>query len=98
MDDAVITRPAGFWTRAVAFVLDLIVYLLVSISFSRLARVLWGPGFDGGTPAEGAVILFTVLFAIAYTTTLHSMGGQTIGKALMGIRVVPADRRRPLTL
>ena len=98
MDDAVITRPAGFWIRVMAFVLDLIVYLLVSLSFSRLARVLWGPGVDGGAPAEGAVIFFTVLFAIVYTTTLHSMGGQTIGKALVGIRVVAATDGAPLTV
>ena len=98
MDDAVSTRPAGFWIRAVALVLDLLVYLLVEISFSRLARLLWGPGADGGAPAQGAVIVFTVLFAIVYTTTLHSMVGQTIGKALVGVRVVAASDGTLLTV
>ena len=90
MDEAVITRPAGFWIRAAALVLDLTLYLLVKTSFSRLARALWGSGDDGGPPAEGGAILFTVLFALAYTTTLNTVGGQTIGKALVGIRVVSA--------
>jgi len=98
MDDAVSTRPAGFWIRAVALVLDLLVYLLVEISFSRLARLLWGPGADGGAPAEGAVIAFTLLFAIVYTTTLHSMLGQTIGKAVVGVRVVAATDGTLLTV
>ena len=98
MDDAASTQPAGFWIRAVAFVLDLLVYVVVEISFSRLARLLWGPGADGGAPVEGAVILFTVLFAIVYTTTLHSMLGQTIGKAVVGIRVVAASDGTLLTV
>jgi len=98
MDDAASTQPAGFWIRAVALVLDLLVYVLVEISFSRLARVLWGPGVDGGAPAEGAVVLFTVLFAIVYTTTLHSTVGQTIGKALVGVRVVAASDGTLLTV
>jgi len=98
MDDAAGTQPAGFWIRAVALLLDLLVYVVVEISFSRLARLLWGPGADGGAPAESAVVLFTVLFAIVYTTTLHSMLGQTIGKAVVGVRVVAATDGTLLTV
>jgi uncharacterized RDD family membrane protein YckC len=98
MDEGVPTRPAGFWIRTVALALDLIVYFLVDISLSRLARVLWGPGLDGDSTAEGAVLLFTVLFAIVYTTTLHAMSGQTLGKAVVGIRVVAAADGALLTV
>lgn len=91
MDEVVITRPAGFWIRVIALALDFVVYLLAEIALSRLARMLWGPGRDGDSSAEGAVLLFTVLFAIVYTTTLHSMAGQTLGKAVVGIRVVSAS-------
>ena len=99
MDEVVIARPAGFWIRAVALVLDLALYLLVKMSFSRLARALWGAGFEGeASSAEVAVTLFTILFAIVYTTTLHSMLGQTIGKAVVGVRVVAATDGTLLTV
>ena len=99
MDEVVIARPAGFWIRAVALVLDLALYLLVKMSFSRLARALWGSGYEGeASSAEGAVIFFTLLFAIVYTTTLNVVGGQTIGKALVGIRVVSAADGTLLTV
>ena len=35
--------------------------------------------------------VFTLVFAGVYTTVLHTMDGQTIGKMLMGARVVGAD-------
>src|SRR5262249_33729036 len=95
MDDAVVMRPAGFWIRTTALVLDVMVCILVYASFSRLGRLLWGPAAAGG---DGGVLLFTLLFAIAYTTTLHAVAGQTIGKSLVGVRVVAAADGARLTV
>ena len=89
MDEAVPVRPAGFWIRTAALLLDVILFMLVQASFSRLARVLWGPAPDGGA-ADGGVALFTLFFTLVYTTTLHTVAGQTIGKSLVGVRVVSA--------
>ena len=91
-------RPAGFWIRAVALLVDVAVCLLANVALSRFARRVLGPGLDGGAPAQGAVFLFTILFAIVYTTTLHSMSGQTLGKSLVGIRVVSAADGTLLTV
>ena len=98
MDEAVTTRPAGFWIRVIAFALDGVVVFLAALALSRLARGLWGREPDGSSTAEGAVLLFTVLFAIVYTTTLHTLAGQTLGKALVGIRVVAAGDGTLLTV
>src|SRR5437899_11453858 len=38
---------------------------------------------------------FTVVFAGAYTTVLHSLAGQTIGKMIVGVRVVGGDDGPP---
>jgi len=66
--------------------------------FARLARALWGPSPDGGTAVQGSVVFFTLLFTIVYTTTLHTVAGQTIGKSLMGVRVVSAADGTLLTV
>ncbi|HEU5193915.1 MAG TPA: RDD family protein [Methylomirabilota bacterium] len=94
MDEAAAMRPAGFWIRTAALVLDVMLFILVHASLSRLGRLLWGPA-DGG---DGGVLLFTLLFAIAYTTTLHAVAGQTIGKSLVGVRVVAAADGARLTV
>jgi|SRR5437763_4355584 len=94
MDDAVPARPAGFWIRAVALAIDVVVFVLVQMALARLARALWGPAPGGGTPAAAAVTVFTLLFTAAYATTLHTLAGQTIGKSLVGVRVVAADGAR----
>ena len=91
MDDAAPTRPAGFWIRAIALAIDGVIFLLVQASFSRLARLLWGPAPDGDTAVRGSVVLFTLLFAVVYTTALHTVAGQTIGKSMVGVRVVAAS-------
>jgi uncharacterized RDD family membrane protein YckC len=91
MDEALTTRPAGFWIRAAALVIDCILFAFAHLSLARLARALWGPGPDGGATAPGGVLFFTLLFTIVYTTTLHMLGGQTLGKSLVGVRVVAAD-------
>jgi uncharacterized RDD family membrane protein YckC len=98
MDRVVATRPAGFWIRAVALVIDVVLYVVVHASLSLLARFLWGPGLDGRSSAEGEVGFFTLVFAIAYTTTLHTLTGQTIGKAVVGVRVVAAADGALLTV
>jgi uncharacterized RDD family membrane protein YckC len=91
MDEAPAPRPAGFWMRAVALAIDLMVFVLVQASFGALATLLLGAAAeaDGGSPP--AVFLFTLLFTAAYTTVLHAIAGQTIGKSLVGIRVVGMD-------
>jgi uncharacterized RDD family membrane protein YckC len=96
MDDAQSTRPAGFWIRAVAVAIDAVVFMLVQVFLLRLARLLWGATPDGDDWLRPTAALFTLLFAAMYTTTLHAAGGQTIGKSLMGVRVV-SDDGAPLT-
>jgi uncharacterized RDD family membrane protein YckC len=84
-------RPAGFWIRAVALGIDLVVFALVQASFEAMATAMVGPEVDGVESAHTTVPLFTLLFTAAYTTVLHAVAGQTIGKSLVGIRVVSVD-------
>jgi uncharacterized RDD family membrane protein YckC len=78
------TRPAGFWIRAVAFAIDLIVLFLVQASLRLLAVRFWGADMAPVGP-------FTLLFAALYSTVLHALTGQTIGKLMVGVRVVNID-------
>jgi uncharacterized RDD family membrane protein YckC len=89
MDDVVPTRPAGFWVRAVAFGIDAVVCMLVQASLSALGRVLVGGGDN--TAAEPTAFFFTVIFAATYWTTLTMVAGQTLGKSIVGVRVVGTD-------
>jgi uncharacterized RDD family membrane protein YckC len=97
MDEASPPRPAGFWIRAVALAIDLVVFVLVQLSFDLMATAMLGPGPDGGSSQSPASLLFTLLFTAAYTTVLHAVTGQTIGKSLVGVRVLGTDGA-PLTL
>jgi uncharacterized RDD family membrane protein YckC len=97
MDEASPPRPAGFWIRAVALAIDLVVFVLVQYSFELMASAMLGPGADGGGAQSPVALLFTLLFTAAYTTVLHAVTGQTIGKSLVGVRVLGTDGA-PLTL
>jgi uncharacterized RDD family membrane protein YckC len=87
-------RPAGFWIRVVAAVIDVVVLMLVDVSLGVAARRVWGPGVRDSTALQFTIFLFTLVFAGLYVTLLHAATGQTIGKALVGARVVLMDGRR----
>ncbi len=88
-------RPAGFWIRAVAAALDFAVFLLVKLSFDLLGLKIWG--FEAGASAEFVLALWTctLVFAGAYTIVLHALFGQTVGKMVVGVRVVTGDAGAP---
>jgi uncharacterized RDD family membrane protein YckC len=91
MDDVLTTRPAGFWIRALALAIDAVVCTVVQASFSGLARLLGRSTGEGAESADSAAFLFTLIFAAAYWTVLHTVAGQTLGKSLVGVRVVGID-------
>jgi uncharacterized RDD family membrane protein YckC len=76
----------------VAALADFGVFFLVQISFGYVAAKTVGPDV-GDLPAFLPLVwAFTVLFAGAYTTVLHAgVGGQTLGKMLVGVSVVDVD-------
>jgi uncharacterized RDD family membrane protein YckC len=88
-------RPAGFWIRAVAALLDFAVFAFVQLSFALIGGRMAGPDVESTGAFRPLVGLFTIIFAGAYTTVLHALGGQTIGKMIAGVRVVVDDGDPP---
>ena len=97
-------RWGGFFRRASALIIDLCVVSLLSLIMGAMAYV----GYKVGLGAHGLVIAAdnaTALFAIltigwlgltsAYFIVMHGMGGQTVGKRLLGLRVVDSNRQQP---
>ena len=91
------TRPAGFWIRAVALAIDFAIFLIVKLSFDLLGLRIWG--LEAGSSMEFVVALWTstLLFTAAYTTVLHALFGQTVGKMVVGVRVMVGDDGAPPT-
>jgi uncharacterized RDD family membrane protein YckC len=90
MDDAA-PRPAGFWIRFAAFGIDLVVVMVAQFLLGFIAARRWGVDIERAPAFQGTVVFFTLLFAVLYPTVLHTLTGQTIGKLVMGARVVATD-------
>src|SRR2546428_12280875 len=88
-------RPAGFWIRAVAVVIDFAVFFVVQFSFGFIGAKVCGPDVESTAMFKPLVTIFTLVFAGSYTTVLHALGGQTIGKMIVGVRVVGEDAGPP---
>lgn len=84
-------RPAGFWIRLVGFGIDLLIVMAAQGLLRLLAARRWGADLDGTPTLQGAVVFFSLLFAVLYPTVLHALTGQTVGKLLVGVRVVATD-------
>jgi uncharacterized RDD family membrane protein YckC len=81
-------RPAGFWIRALALVFDFVVFAFVELTFSFLAKRLFGSAVEDDLSYQSAVFLFTLIFTLFYTSAMHATSGQTIGKMLTRVQVV----------
>jgi uncharacterized RDD family membrane protein YckC len=89
------TRPAGFWIRAVAALIDFGVFALVRMSLGVLAARVWRIDIDAAMELRGALFTCTALFVVLYVVTLHALDGQTLGKLIVRVRVVGANGAPP---
>ena len=95
---------AGFWSRAAARVIDLLI-IIAAFNLIYLAdrlgadAGLWtGMGLDEGSPAGAGFSMANVLrglffltFPVFYYVYLHGTYGQTFGKMALKIKVVNED-------
>ena len=88
-------RPAGFWIRAAALVIDFVLFFFVRVSLGFVGGRIWGADVEESIVFLPLVWVFTLIFVGAYTTVLHALSGQTIGKMLVGVRVVGDDGAPP---
>jgi uncharacterized RDD family membrane protein YckC len=89
-----VARPAGFWIRVVAFVVDAVVWWLARLSLDAVATRLWGREVEGSPFFQTMLALFTLLFMALYSAVLHALDGQTLGKLAVGVRVVGVEGTR----
>jgi len=96
-------RVAGFWRRALAFAVDGVILLVLFGALGGLSAMLLhrplprlsqlGPDYlvdvavNGDALTLTGLALFAVL-ALAYFAVFHGLVGQTVGKRLLGIRVI----------
>jgi uncharacterized RDD family membrane protein YckC len=97
-------RPAG-WKRALAWLLDavplaVLAGVLGALLFPGARPPEAGPlGLLDFVAREAALVLplgaFLLLAALVYFTLGHALMGASVGKALLGLRVVGPDGERP---
>ncbi len=97
MSEMVFANIAGFGARAVALVIDFAllaatqIFLFILLAGSLFSEVIHFAPLVILTLLSSFVVLFFVSFIFLhmfYFTLFHAWSGQTIGKMIMGIRVV----------
>ena len=96
-------RAAGLVRRALAGAIDLLLIVSLFIGLQALASVIVGQGVPrlaqlgpgglidallGGSALAATGLLLFVLLGAAYLVLFHAGAGQTIGKRLVGVRVI----------
>lgn len=90
---------AHFGRRAIAMILDVILLSLVISPFVSIALGIFAPGaefsmltlFDDTQVFAIFILISTVIQSFYYGYFLTQQNGQTLGKRLMGIRVIKQD-------
>lgn len=89
---------AGFWARLLAFLIDTMVVAAVVVVMMLISSLILGQGaleafdffFQQLSSLLAAFFVF-VLLLLVYLTIFTIYGGQTVGKMLLGLRVVGLD-------
>jgi uncharacterized RDD family membrane protein YckC len=98
-------RRGGFFRRLCAFLIDLVVIALLSALMGVMAYIGYKVGLSAHNRllswnSAGPLVSFLTLscmgLSTVYFVTFHGMEGKTIGKWLLGLRVVGLEQR-PIT-
>jgi uncharacterized RDD family membrane protein YckC len=84
-------RPAGFWRRGVALLLDYVFLVLMIGVAGGLVTALWGESGRNPRVVNAAVTAFRWFLPPLYAVLFHWLWGQTMGKIVVGARVVTLD-------
>lgn len=100
-EEASRVRWGGFFRRALAFLVDMGVVALLSVMLFYIAYVGYSVGLAANQKSLSAENIDPFLFLLSwawillvggYFILLHGMEGQTVGKWLLGLRVVAAGQ------
>lgn len=98
-------RWGGFFRRTGAFIIDLVMIALLSVLMGVTAYIGYKVGlaahnrfisWNSAAPLMSFLTLASMGLATAYFVVFHGMEGKTIGKWLLGLRVVGAEQS-PIT-
>ena len=84
----------GFWRRAIAFTIDKIILLFISITLLIISSFIMDTGLsldlEGITTGPFLISYYgtTTLLTMIYFTYFHGSVGQTPGKMILGLRVI----------
>ena len=84
-------EPAGFLTRLIAYIIDTIIVGIIVGIFTGIGMVI-DPNQQG---AYFVLVAIGAVIAILYYAILWSSSGQTLGKKLVGVKVVTDDGTPP---
>lgn len=93
-------RFAGLWPRFLALLVDLLVFCLVFFPTTRLIKGVWvlsatDHQWNQGLFITDPICLGFLAVMFLYFMLLEGIEGATVGKAVVGIRVVSSDGGRP---
>jgi len=92
---------AGWGTRLAAYLIDALIAVGAGLIFIIVGAVLLGSADPGETSVPGLLIMilgYIVIFAVQIWNSVLKQGstGQTIGKGVMGIKVIGENTGQPL--
>ena len=89
--EAVGGRPAGFWIRLLAALIDGIFFMVVAFVIGIAGGILWGREVMASRLMRASMTAFNLVFGAGYYILSHWRWGQTIGKMVANIRVIATD-------
>ncbi len=85
---------ASFQRRTIAFLIDLALILAITLAITFLPMILSFNSNWNFVPEISAVVFITLGLLWVYSTLLEGFNGQSLGKRLIGLKVVRTDGKK----
>ena len=79
----------------VAAIVDLALFWLVNVTLGLLAARVFRVDLESALALKSSLAVCTMLFVALYVIVLHALEGQTVGKLVVGVRVLGAGDVAP---
>lgn len=82
--------PAIWWRRLIGFIIDNIILQLIFFVVFVILELIW-PGIL--STMDGVVFMISIFIVLTYYFALEWLGHTTIGKWIVGLKVVTRDKK-----
>ncbi len=95
-----VKKYAGLWKRFLALIIDFLIFCIIFFPITRIIKGVWimnatDHRWNGGLFVTDPLCIAFLIFMFLYFIFLEGLAGATLGKLIIGLRVININGKKP---